>query len=74
MPAKRPSIVPRREAGGHGRAPLVHHWRYARVTNEAKRVSTTLPPHYVIPAEAGTQVTYPLGIVEFFKRPNPVEM
>jgi hypothetical protein len=27
----------------------------------------TLRPHYVIPAEAGIQVTYPLGIVEFFQ-------
>jgi hypothetical protein len=34
-----------------------------------------LPPHYVIPAEAGTQVTYQRGIVEFFARGRtPVEM
>jgi hypothetical protein len=31
----------------------------------------TLPPHYVIPAEAGTQVTYPLGIVEFLLQTQP---
>ena len=30
------------------------------------------PPHYVIPAKAGTQVIYPLGIAEFLQIPSPV--
>jgi hypothetical protein len=57
---------------GHAKVFASIWWMASRIwVIPASLIHYTLPPRYVIPAEAGTQVTYPLGIVEFFATAGP---